>query len=160
MLREDLESYLRAKGVEARILTFDSHTMTVEDAEKQLGVDKERIIKSLLFIDENGEPILGIVTGDRRIDIKKLRKACGSRRLRLAPPQVVKDLTGYEVGAMPPIGHKILIKTFIDPKVMRFERVYGGGGAVNAMLEIDPRDIKRINEAVVVDISKAQASPE
>ncbi len=150
----DLESYIRNKGIKARILTFEKHTMTVEDAEKQLGISRERIIKSLLFIDENEAPVLGIVTGDRRVSDKKLRKACGARKLKLARPQVVKNLTGYEVGALPPIGHRKPIRTFIDPKVMTFERVYGGGGAVNALLEIDPRDIKRINKAQVVDISK------
>jgi len=149
-----LKSYLQNEGVKARILTFEKHTMTVEDAEKQLGINREKIIKSLLFIDENGVPVLGIVTGDRRISDKKLRKACGARKLKLARPQDVKNLTGYEVGALPPVGHKRPIRTFIDPKVMTFEKVYGGGGAVNALLEIDPWDIKKINKAEVVDISK------
>mgnify|MGYP000144320299 CR=1 FL=1 len=149
-----LESYLRNKGINARILTFEGHTITVEDAEKQLGISRERIIKSLLFIDENGSPILGITTGDRKISDKKLRKACGARKLKLADPQAVKVLTGYEVGALPPIGHKKPIRTFIDPKVMSFNRVYGGGGAINALLEIDPKDIQRISQAEIVDISK------
>jgi len=154
MSQRNLESYLKSKEIKARILTFEKHTMTVEDAEKQLGISRERIIKSLLFIDENGVPVLGIVTGDRKISDKKLRKACGAHRLRLAHPQAVKSLTGYEVGALPPVGHMKPIRTFIDPKVMNFKTVYGGGGAINALLEIDPRDIKRINKAEVVDISK------
>ena len=37
---------------------------------------------------------------------------------------------------------------------MSFDKVYGGGGAVNALLEIDPRDIKRLTEAGVMDISE------
>jgi len=154
MSLKKLEAYLQNEGIKARILTFEKHTMTVEDAEKQLGITRERIIKSLLFIDENGIPVLGIVTGDRKISDKKLRKACGARKLRLAHPQTVKSLTGYEVGALPPVGHMKPIRTYIDPKVMNFERVYGGGGAINALLEINPRDIKRINRAVIVDISK------
>jgi len=154
MSSRGLESYLRNKGINARILTFEGHTITVEDAEKQLGISRERIIKSLLFIDENGSPILGITTGDRKISNKKLRKACGARKLKLADPQAVKVLTGYEVGALPPIGHKKPIRTFIDPKVMSFNRVYGGGGAINALLEIDPKDIQRISQAEIVDISK------
>lgn len=154
MSRMDLESYLQREGVKARILTFEKHTMTVEDAERQLGISRERIIKSMLFIDENGVPVLGIVTGDRKISDKKLRKACGARKLKLADPQTVKSLTGYEVGALPPVGHVKPIRTFIDPKVMSFGKVYGGGGAINALLEIDPRDIKRVSRAEVVEISK------
>jgi len=154
MSHMSLNSYLQKEGVKARILTFEKHTMTVRDAERQLGISRERIIKSMLFIDENKAPVLGIVTGDRKISDKKLRKACGARKLKLADPQTVKRLTGYEVGALPPVGHVKPIRTFIDLKVMSFERVYGGGGAVNALLEIDPRDIKRVSRAKVVDISK------
>lgn len=154
MSREDLESYLLKRNVKARIPTFEEHTMTVEDAERQLGMSRERIIKSLLFIDGSGTPILGIVTGDKRISVKKLRRACGARKLKLAPPDVVKSITGYDVGALPPVGHKRPIRTIIDPKVMTFENVYGGGGEANALLEIDPNDIKRLSGAEVVDISR------
>jgi len=154
MSREDLESYLQTEGVKFRILTFKKHTMTVEDAERQLGISRERIVKSLLFIDENGAPILAIVTGDRRISDKKLRKACGAHKLKLARPSVVKEITGYEVGALPPIIPWKPIRTFIDPKVMSFDEVYGGGGAVNTILEISPEEIKRISKAEVADISK------
>jgi Cys-tRNA(Pro) deacylase len=151
--REELETYLRKEGVTARILTFKDHTITVADAEKRLGVGRERIIKSLLFVDENDVPMFGIVSGDRRVSEQKLVIVVGARRVRIARPSTVKSLTGYEVGALPPVGHKTKIRTIIDPKVMAFEKVYGGGGATNALLEIAPRDIQRLTNAEVVDIS-------
>jgi Cys-tRNA(Pro) deacylase len=154
MSREKLEAYLQKEGVNARILMFKKHTMTVEDAEKQLGVSRERIVKSMLFVDEKGVPMVGIVTGDRKVSAEKLMKVYGARRVKIARPSAVKSLTGYEVGALPPVGHKKTIRTFIDPKVMTFDKVYGGGGAINALLEIDPQDIKRLTNAEVVDISE------
>ncbi|MFQ6065485.1 MAG: aminoacyl-tRNA deacylase [Candidatus Bathyarchaeia archaeon] len=154
MSREKLEFYLRREGVTAKILTFEAHTMTVEDAERQLGISRERIIKSMLFVDERGVPMFGIVTGDRKVSEKKLMEAFGAQRIRIARPSAVRSLTGYEVGALPPVGHKRSVRTFIDPKVMTFDKVYGGGGAVNALLEIDPRDVKRLTNAEVVDISE------
>ena len=154
MSREKLETYLRNEGVNAKVLTFGKHTMTVEDAERQLGISRERIIKSMLFVDEKGVPMLGIVTGDKKVSEKKLMEVYGAQKVKIARPSVVKSLTGYEVGALPPVGHKRTVKTFIDPKVMSFDKIYGGGGAVNALLEIDPRDIKRLTEAEVVDISE------
>jgi len=154
MSSEKLVAYFQKEEVDARILTFRKNTMTVEDAEKQLGVSRERIIKSMLFVDERGIPMLGIVTGDKRVSEEKLTEVSGARKIKIARPSAVRSLTGYEVGALPPVGHKRAIRTFIDPKVMTFERVYGGGGAVNALLEIDPRDIKRLANSEVVDISE------
>ncbi len=154
MSREKLETYLRKEGVNARILTFRKHTMTVEDAEKQLGVSRERIIKSMLFVDEKGVPMVGIVTGDKKVSEEKLMEVYGARRVKIARPSEVKSLTGYEVGALPPVGYKRVIRTFVDPKVMTFDKVYGGGGTINALLEIDPRDIKRLTNAEVANISE------
>jgi Cys-tRNA(Pro) deacylase len=151
--REKLEIYLRKERVTARILTFKNHTITVEDAEKRLGVDRRRIIKSMLFVDEKDVPMFGIVTGDRKVSEKKLMTVFGALRVKIARPSTVKSLTGYEVGALPPVGHKMKIRTVIDPKVMAFEKVHGGGGATNALLEIAPRDIRRLTNAEVVDIS-------
>ena len=151
---EKLEAYLRKEGVNARILTFKKHTRTVEDAERQLGFGRERIIKSMLFVDEKGVPMLGIVSGDKKVSEKKLLEVSGAQRVKIARPSAVKSLTGYEVGALPPVGHKRAVRTFIDPKVMTFDKVYGGGGEINALLEIDPQDIKRLTKAEVVDISE------
>ena len=154
MSHETLGGYLREKGVNARILIFENHTMTVEDAERELGVSRERIIKSMLFTDEKGGPVMGVVTGDKRVDVKKLRAMCGAQAISFTRPRAVKRLTGYEIGALPPVGHKNLIRTFIDVKVMSFDRVYGGGGAINALLEIDPKDIKTLTKAAVANICK------
>ncbi len=153
MSRETLQSYLQSNKIKARILTFTGSTITVEEAEKQLGVGRERIIKSILFMDEKGLPVLGIVTGDSMIDEEKLARACGAERLRKARPRAVKNVTGFEVGALPPIGHKKKIRIYIDPKVLSYDRVYGGGGEINALLEIDPKEIIKHSEANIVEIS-------
>jgi len=153
MLNHSLESFLQSKGVKFKVLAFKGSTITVEDAVKQLKVPKERIIKSILFVDEKGLPVLAVVTGDHRVDEEKLAKACGAKKVRKARPKAVKNITGYEVGALPPLGHKKPIKTFIDPKVMKYETVFGGGGAINKLLEIDPRDLKRLTNATIATIS-------
>ena len=70
-----------------------------------------------------------------------------------ARPRAVKNVTGFEVGALPPIGHKKKIRIYIDPKVLSYDRVYGGGGEINALLEIDPKEIIKHSEAKIVEIS-------
>lgn len=154
MSREKLEAYLRREGVDAKILTFKKHTRSVEDAERQLGISRKRIIKSMLFVDEKGVPLVGIVTGDKKVNEEKLVEACGALKIQVARSSAVKSLTGYEAGALPPIGYKRNIRTFIDPEVITLNKVYGGGGAINALLKIDPRDIKRLAKAEVADISE------
>jgi len=103
---EDLEEYLKKMGVDARFFTFEEQTMTVDAAVSCLGVSRGKIIKSILFIDDAGLPVLGIVTGDKRVSEKKLAMVCGAKRVRRANSAEVKGFTGYDVGAVPPVGHK------------------------------------------------------
>jgi len=150
----DLKRFLEAANVEARFFRFEEHTMTVDAAAKQVGVSRERIIKSILFIGDDGLPILAIVTGDRRVDEGKLARASGVKKVRRATRSEVKYFTGYNVGAVPPVGHKMKIKTIIDKKVLNFDKVIGGGGEINTLMEIKTTDLKRLAEAKIEDISE------
>lgn len=154
MISEDLKEYLRRMGVEARFFKFEEHTMTVDAAVHRLGVSRERIIKSILFVDDAGLPLLGIVTGDKKVSEEKLATACGAKKIRRADPNEVKEFTGYDVGAVPPVGHRTQIRTFLDDRVMGLNSVIGGGGEINVLLEMNTADIKRLTNGEVRYISE------
>lgn len=154
MLPGNLRDYLKMMGVDAKFYTFEEHTMTVDAAVRRLGVNREKIIKSILFIEAAGLPVLGIVTGERRVSEKKLATACGIKKVRRAGSDEVREFTGYDVGAVPPVGHKTQIRTFIDEKVMDLDSVIGGGGEINVLIEIKTTEIKRLSNGEVKDISE------
>lgn len=134
--------------LDAKILNIGKEVKTVEQASKELNVSKEMFIKSLLFISK--EAVLVIVKGNSRVDTKKLKKMFG--KIRMANPSEVKEITGFEVGAVPPV-LDVTIKTIIDPKVLEEKEVIGGGGDVNKLLKIDPKKIVEWQKAKVVDIT-------
>jgi len=154
MIPKNLREYLKGMDVEAKFYKFEEHTMTVDAAVRRLGVNRERIIKSMLFIQDAGLPVLGIITGERRVSEKKLATACGAKKVRRAGSDEVREFTGYDVGAVPPVGHKTRIRTFIDEKVMSLDSVVGGGGEIDVLLEINPAEIKRLTNGEVKDISE------
>jgi Cys-tRNA(Pro) deacylase len=151
---EDLKKYLRRMGIVARFFKFEENTMTVDATVNRLGISREKIIKSMLFIDDAGMPILCIVTGDKRVSEKKVAVACEAKKVRKASSAEVREFTGYEVGAVPPVGHKTQMRTLIDEKVMSFDKVVGGGGDINTLLEISPVEIKRLTNGKVENISE------
>jgi len=131
------------------ILEFGTPVKTVEQAVRATGADAGQIIKAMLLITEKAGAILAIVDGRSRIDLKKVEKRFG--KVRLASPRGVKEITGYEVGELPPIG--IPLRTLIDPRVLEKSYVIGGGGAVNRLIRIDPRKIVEAQNAEIEDIS-------
>lgn len=149
----DLQRFLDSNGIYAKIFRFERKTKTVEQAVMALETSKDKIIKTLTFIDESGKPILAIVTGEDTVNLKKLAEGIDTISVRMATPTEVKSHSGYTVGAVPPVGHKVKIRTVIDTKVMRKKNVYGGGGSDNSLLEIRPWDIKSLQDATVKSIT-------
>ena len=153
-MAEVIRRYLDGHGVNYKLHVVNGPTMTAQDAANQLHVPLDTIIKSILFTDEKQTPILAILTGDKRADRKKLASVVGASKVRIGTPEATRELAGFEVGVMPPVAHKNRIVTVIDQKVMSFNKVYGGSGTAEALMEIDPHDIARLIDARVADISE------
>lgn len=154
-----LEDYIRSNDIHARLITLDQPTPTVQEAARVLGVSAGEIIKSILFSDHADQVILVIARGTARIDPKKVAAVAGTRRLRLASPEVVLARTGYPAGGTPPIGHAERLPVVMDRGVLKRHSVYGGGGSTNCMLHIAARDIVQLTGAIVADIALDAQDP-
>jgi prolyl-tRNA editing enzyme YbaK/EbsC (Cys-tRNA(Pro) deacylase) len=65
---------------------------------------------------------------------------------------MVLEISGYEVGAMPPFGHRQPLTTLIDPGVLKLPEAYAGGGAENALVWLAPLEILRATGAKILDL--------
>lgn len=148
-----LESFLREMGVPGEVVRLSVHTPTVDRAAAALGVTPDRIIKSLLFQARDGECVLVIAAGTARVDPGKLAAATGRDGWRLAKPEVVQAVTGYPAGGTPPVGHARKLRVLMDAKAAALDEVYGGGGALDAMLRVRVADIRRLTGAEVHDLT-------
>ncbi len=150
----DLQRYIDRNGIRAVILRLDEHTATVEDAARVLKVAADQIIKSLVFVAD-GQPLLVINNGLARVDRRKLAAVLdmSRRRVKFATAEQVLEITGFVVGSMPPFGHRRKLRTLIDPAVTRQETVFGGGGDLDAMMELTPAELLRVTAAETVEIS-------
>lgn len=149
----ELGGYLQAHAVQAEILQLSVPTPTVEAAAQAVNALPEQIIKSILFmVDE--QPVLAIACGKSTIGRRAIADlyGVGKKRVRLATPEMVLEISGYEVGAMPPFGHRQPLTTLIDPKVLDSSASYAGGGAENALVRLDPQEILRVTGAKVLDL--------
>ncbi|MDI3339040.1 MAG: YbaK/EbsC family protein [Sphaerobacter sp.] len=147
-----LARYLAEHDIDAEILVPGQPTPTVPLAAAALGVDPDQIIKSLLFQGKDGDCVLAVVRGTARVSRTRLTAATGLRQPKLAPPDVVRDRTGYEPGGTPPIGHVTPVPVVVDRAVLDEPVVFGGGGSDRAMLRIRSADIVRLTGARVADL--------
>ncbi|OGO25829.1 MAG: hypothetical protein A2136_00615 [Chloroflexi bacterium RBG_16_54_11] len=149
----ELEEYMQAHGISGEVLQLAVPTPTVEAAAQAVNAEPEQIIKSILFAVD-GQPVLAIACGKSNIGYRALADlyGVGKRRVKLASSSLVLEISGYEVGAMPPFGHRRQLTTLIDRRVLGLSAAYAGGGAENALLRLDPEEILRATGAKVLDL--------
>ncbi len=149
----DLQRYIDEMEIEAQIVHLASDTPTVEEAARVVGCRPDQIGKSLLFLAD-GQPYLVVANGVTRVGYKALADhlQTSRRRLKLAKPDTVLDITGYPVGTVPPFGHRRALPTIVEERVLRQEVIYAGGGAINALVRLSPQILLEVSQAEVVPL--------
>ncbi|MBN1994228.1 MAG: YbaK/EbsC family protein [Anaerolineae bacterium] len=150
----NLQHFIDAHQIQATILPMNQHTPTVPDAARALGVAPEQIIKSLVFLVKE-EPLLVINNGLAKVDQRKIAAylGVGKKQVKFAGAEQALAITGYVVGSMPPFGHRQKLRTLVDPALTGFEVIFGGGGAIDAMLRLTPAELVRVTGAEMVAVS-------
>jgi prolyl-tRNA editing enzyme YbaK/EbsC (Cys-tRNA(Pro) deacylase) len=95
---------LRAAGVAGEVLVLDATSRTALDAAAALGVDVGQIASSLVFILPTRDPLLVITSGRHRVDPVFLARALGVDELRRADADYVKEVSGFSIGGVSPVG--------------------------------------------------------
>ena len=153
---EELQRFIEANHIDATILPMNGHTPTVSDAARELGVETDQIIKSLVFI-AGDSPLLVINNGLARVDRKKLAQlmGVGRKKVKFATAEQALEITGFVVGSMPPFGHRQPLPTLVDEAVMALDTIYGGGGNIDAMMRLTPGELIRVTGADVRSLSES-----
>jgi prolyl-tRNA editing enzyme YbaK/EbsC (Cys-tRNA(Pro) deacylase) len=151
---EDLQAYMQAHQIPGEILKLSSLTPTVAAAARAVGTEPDRIVKSILFLVKD-RPVLAITCGTSRVETRTLaaRYGVGRKKVQLADAQVVLEETGFEVGAMPPFGHRYSLPTLLDPRVLEQPEVYAGGGSDNALVRLSPETILKAAQAEILNLT-------
>jgi len=152
VVRVDLEDYLKRRKVWHRFI-LKPETVHTADAARVAGIDLQRVTKNLVSQTDEGEYVLLIVPGDRKVNLKAAANVLGVKRVRLVPFDQAEEISGYPPGGTPSVGHKTRMKVIVDRSLLRFETIYCGGGSRNKLVELRTTDTLRLNEAVVAEVS-------
>jgi len=152
---EEVRQFLTAHGLETRIHTFAESTENAYLAAQALGVELGQIVKSVIFLAD-GEPVLVLMSGDMNVDTKKLKKLFGVRKVRMADAETVLKVTGYPVGAVPPVAHRHATDTYLDESLNRFAKIYPAGGTTSNMFATTFEELLSLSKAQVISVAQAK----
>ena len=149
---KEVKSYINKNGINAEIIMFEAEqAKTSASAAEHLGCEVAQIAKSIVLKAEN--PILVIISGDMRVDLKKLSEVI-EQKAKLASPEYVLEEVGFIIGGVPPMGFDKPVRILMDKSVERFAEVFSSGGSRESILRISVDELKNATKCELVDVSK------
>ena len=148
-------TYLDERGILYERLSFpDSTEKGAANVARALGYRERQMVKTLVFETEKGERALVMLGGDQSAISGHLKKALGSRNIKLADPDTVLATTGYRRGSIPPFHWQPEgFRSFIEESLMS-EPVLGvGAGRWGEEIIITPANVVAASSAQVVNLT-------
>ena len=145
------EKSLRQFDQKMSVITLDSSARTALEAASSLGCEVGAIVKSLLFKTENTFTLF-LVAGDKKASLNKIKKILDIKDVSMASADDVKNVTGFTIGGVSPIGHSNKIDILIDLSLDRFKELFAAAGHPNCIFKISFEDLSKITEGSVKEL--------
>ena len=127
-------------------------TRSAQDAARAVGCEVGQIVKSLVFKGKQSrQPVLVVTSGANRVNEKTIGKEL-AETIKMADPEFVRDVTGFAIGGVPPVGHRQALKIFIDEDLLQYEEIWAAAGTPHAVFKLTPDDLKTITNGKVISV--------
>lgn len=134
---------LTAAGVAWRAFEHPGPVLSLEQAAQERGQTPDQVVRTIVFRVAQAEFMLGLVTGARQLAWPALRRYLGQSRLTLATEAEVLTATGYERGAVAPLGLPQPLRLLADERVWEPEEISIGSGRKGTTIILQSADLRR-----------------
>ena len=124
-----------------------------EVAARELHIDENLAIKTLVLEDEKGNPFLVLMHGDKQVSTKALARFLGVKTVRPCEPHVANRHTGYVVGGTSPFGTRRPLKVYVEASILDLPKVFINAGKKGLLAEMTPADVAEILNPTPVQVA-------
>ena len=148
-----VEKFLKDYDTELNVTLLENSARTAIEAASSLNCEVGAIVKSLLFKTENTYTLC-LVAGDRKASLNKIKKNLNIKDASMASADEVKEVTGFTIGGVSPIGHLNKVNIYIDESLERFAALYAAAGHPNCVFKIDFLNLQKITGGLIKEIAE------
>ena len=136
-----------------KIIVLNTSARTALEAAASLGCEIGAIVKSLLFKTESNFTLC-LVAGDKKASLNKIKKTLSIKDSSMASANDVKNITGFTIGGVSPIGHLNKVNILIDKSLERFDSLFAAAGHPNCVFKISFKDLQKITNGSTYEITE------
>ena len=124
---------------------------------RELGVSEHAVIKTLVMEDDEKQPLVVLMHGDREVSTKALARVLGVKTVAICAPAVADRHSGYQVGGTSPFGTRRAMPTYMERGIAALPYLYINGGRRGYLVGMAPADLIRVLNPILADIAAAEA---
>ena len=147
---------LLSAGHEDTIAEFPDGTRTAADAAAAVGRSVAQIAKSIV-LRAGDQVVLVIASGINRVDLAKVSALLGVS-VKSADGRWVRDVTGFAIGGVAPVGHLSPPRVLIDQDLMALDPVWAAAGSPKHAFRTTAAGIVRMTGGQIADVKEIAAS--
>ena len=121
--------------------------LSAESVAESLGIEKGRIFKTLVTVGNKTGPVVAVIPGNQELDLKKLAKASGNKKVDL------EATTGYIRGGCSPIGMKKQFPTYLAEEAQQYSAIIVSAGKRGMQIELAPEAILSLTNGQFAEIT-------
>ena len=148
-----VEEFIKKFDPNLKVIVLDTTARTAKDAANSLQCEVGAIVKSLLFRAENSF-LICLIAGDKRCSLNKLKKILQKKDVSMANAEEVKKNTGFSIGGVAPVAHKLSLDILVDKSLNRFPYVFAAAGHPNCVFKITYDELIKITKGTEKELSE------
>jgi prolyl-tRNA editing enzyme YbaK/EbsC (Cys-tRNA(Pro) deacylase) len=150
---QKVQDALAALGFAYQVVESAQPSRTAAEAARLVGCQVGQIVKSLVFrTKQTGRPVLVLTSGANQVNEWRIG-VLFKEQLEKAPAAFVREVTGFAIGGVPPVGHVKPLETFIDQDLVKFPEVWAAAGTPNALFRLVPADLVTMTGGKVIKVT-------
>ena len=132
-------------GIAYRTIAYevDEEDLSAESVAAKVGLDPERVFKTLALRGASGAVFLACVPAGSELDLKKAARAAGEKSVDMLPLKELQPTTGYVRGGCSPIGAKRKFPVYLDETATLFEEISVSAGQRGLQVLLAPEELRR-----------------
>lgn len=147
---------LDAKGAKYTPLKIDiQEAVDAVTAAKMLGMEPERVFKTLVTVGRSGEHYVFVVPGPHELDLRAAARAVGEKSVEMIKSKELLPLTGYIHGGCSPVGMKKQFTTVIDSSAENFAAISVSAGKIGCQMEISLGELAKALPFTLAEVRTA-----